>query len=109
VQATVGTDFDSGDCRVDQFDAVHHVAVADLFIECESVNLEREDGRGSGNFVDDIGAIGGIIDIGLEIIGESVFRVVFFHQILAEAELEKEIDAHLDQRFTNNRAILGQS
>jgi hypothetical protein len=31
---------------------------------------------------------------------------VLFHQIGAEPELEHEIDAYLDQRFTDNRTVL---
>ena len=67
--------------------------------------MEGEDGRGGGNFVDDVRAIGGIVDVGLEIIGEAVFRVVLFDEVFAEAELEKEIDAYLDKGFADDGAI----
>ena len=61
-------------------DAVLRVAAAHFGVEREAVDLEGEDGRSGGNFVDDVGAIGGIVDVGLEIVGEAIFRIVLLDQ-----------------------------
>src|SRR6185437_12573929 len=71
-----------------------------------AVYLEREYLWRRRNFVDHVGAIGGIVDIGLEVVGQSVFGIVLFHQVSPEPEFEHEIDTDLDQRFADDWAIL---
>src|ERR1700751_1811924 len=109
VQPAATVDVDSHHVAVDQLHAVLQVAIPHLAIECESVNLEREYLRRSGNFVDDVRAIRRIINMGLEIVGQAVLRILLFHEVSAEPELEHEIDTDLDQRFADDRTILART
>ncbi len=105
MQTAVVAKTHAGHSAVDYLHAVFHVAPAHLAIERKPVDLKREQRGYSGSFVDDIGAIRGIIDLGLVIISEAVFWKVVFDQVRTEAEFEKEIDGDLDEGFAHNRAI----
>src|SRR5260370_14613094 len=109
VQPAATVDVDSHHVAVDQPHAVLQGAIPHLAIECESRNLEREYLRRSRNFVDDVRAIRRIVDIGLEIVGQAVLRIVIFHEVSAEPELKHEFDTDLDQRFTADRTILDRA
>src|SRR5258708_1002097 len=106
VQPTATVDIDSYHGAVDQLHSVLQVTVAHLAIECESVNLEREYLRRRRNFVDDVPAIRRIVNIGLEIVGQAVLRIVLFHKVSAEPEFEHEIDTGLDKGFADDWAIV---
>ena len=106
VQPVAAVDLDSGHGAVDDLDSVLQVAVPHLAIECEPVYLEGGVLWRRRNFVDHVGAIRGIVDVGLEIVGQAVFGIVLFHQVSAEPEFEHEIDTDLDQRFADDWAII---
>src|SRR5579863_760204 len=95
----------SGDGAVDELHARFEISAADFAVEGEAVNLEGEQRRNRGRFVDDIGAVGGIVDIRLEIIGEAVFREVIFDEVRPKAEFEQKIDGDFDKGFADDGTI----
>src|SRR4029077_9533108 len=106
---TSAVDFDSRHRAIDQLNAILQVASPHFAVKGEAVYLEREYRRRGGNFVHNVSAICGIVDIPFEVIGQAVFWKVLFHEVSAEPELEQEIDTDLDQRFADDRTILARA
>jgi hypothetical protein len=103
---SVRTDVHANHGAVDHLHIIFQIAPPHLPIKGEAVDLKRKHRWYRGSFVDNIGAIFGMIDIGLEIVSEAVLRIVLFDQITTEPEFKQEIYGDFHKRFTHDRPTL---
>src|ERR1700689_5801160 len=106
MQALVLGKIDGGYSGVDQVHAVRHVALAHVAIKCKTVYLEGEQRRHCRSFVHDVSSISRMIDVGLEIIGEAVFRIVLFNEQSAKSKFLEEINSDFDEGLADDWTVL---
>lgn len=97
------------DGGIEHLHAVLKVAAADFAVESEAIDLKGEQRRNSGSFVHHVGAVGRIINLGLEIVGEAVLWEMIFDEIRAEADFEKEVYGDFDEGFADNGAVFARA